>query len=251
MSSATKATLSVDGPLATITIATEGGLNVMSTDAVGQLGEIVGQVAENRDIRFAVIRAEGKVFIAGADIKEMADFDVDVAGGFGELGSSVCDAIEELPCITIAAIHGAALGGGCEIVLATDFRIATENVKIGLPETTLGLIPGWGGVPRACLLAGVTAAKKLIYGGVPVSATEAKSMGLIDEVVADAGALDEAVKALFASLAKGSPAAIALAKQAMYEGDDVAAFAECFAGPESREGMAAFTEKRPAEWMKG
>ncbi len=250
MASNTIARVTFDGHLATVTIATEGGLNVMSSAAIAQLGKVIDEVAENREIRFAVIRAEGKVFVAGADIREMMEYDADSAQDFGELGSAVCDAIEALPCITVAAIHGAALGGGLEIALATDFRIATVNAKISLPETTLGLIPGWGGVPRACLLAGVSAATRLIFGGVPISAEEAKSIGLVDEVVPDVGALDDAVKALRASLAKGSPTAIAMVKQALCDGDDVGAFADCFNGPESREGMAAFTEKRPAKWMK-
>lgn len=248
MSSPTCARLTIDGRVATVTIATEGGLNVMSTDAVRSLREAVDQVAANPKIRFTVLRAEGKVFVAGANIKEMAGFDADKARAFGELGSGTCDAIAALPSITLAALQGAALGGGCEIALACDFRLATENVKIGLPETTLGLIPGWGGVPRAVKLLGPTMAKRLIFSGQPISANEAASIGLIDEVVGSEAALDEAIKRWCERFVKGSPKAIALAKRALRDGDDIGAFADCFKNDQSREGMSAFSEKRAAAW---
>ena len=249
MSSATRADLAVDGSLATVTIATKGGLNVMSTDAIRRLGHAIEQLKTGPDIRFTIIRAEGKVFVAGADIKEMADYQPHDARQFGELGSAVCDAIEALPSITLAALQGAALGGGCEIALACDFRIATSNVKIGLPETTLGLIPGWGGIPRAVRLLGVTTAKRLIFSGAAITAHEAKSIGLIDDVVPDAGALEEAIRKHRACFTKGSPAAVALVKRALRDGKDVAAFTDCFTAPESREGMSAFIKKREPSWM--
>jgi len=221
----------------------------MSAAAINRLGAAVEKVARNPGVRFTVIRAEGKVFVAGADIKEMSAFGPDEATQFGCEGSAVCDAIEALPSITIAAIQGAALGGGCEIALACDFRIATANVKMGLPETTLGLIPGWGGVPRAYKLLGGPAAKRLMFSGNPLTAEQAHVVGLVDEVVADQPALDAAVKNLQQSLMKGAPAAIALAKRALRDGKDVEAFADCFRNEQSKEGMAAFMEKRPARWV--
>lgn len=251
MSSNTRASLIIDGSLATVTIATEGGLNIMSQAVVAQFGEVIEQVQESDGIRFTVIRAEGKVFIAGADIKEMSGYDGAAAEEFGRIGSALCDAIEALPSITIAAIQGAAMGGGCEIALACDFRIATAKVKIGLPETTLGLLPGWGGIPRAVKLLGGPIAKRLIFGGLPISADDARAIGLIDEVVPDASALDQAVKKLRDSLIKGGPKAIALVKRALRDGQDVTAFANCFTNPESREGIKAFVEKRPAQWARG
>ncbi len=249
MSSNTTAHVSVDGSVATITITTPDGLNIMSGDAIKRLGDAVAKVADDRSVRFTVIRAEGKVFVAGADIKEMSGFGPQEATQFGRDGSGVCDAIETLPSITIAALQGGALGGGCEIALACDFRIATANVKIGLPETTLGLIPGWGGVPRAYKLLGAPMAKRLIFSGNPLSADQAKSVGLVDEVVPDAATLDEAIQLLQQTLIKGSPAAIALAKRAMRDGRDVEAFADCFRNEASKEGMTAFVEKRPASWV--
>ena len=251
MSGNTTTSVTIDDHLATVTIATEDGLNVMSSGAIRRLGEAINQIKEHRDVRFTVVRAEGKVFVAGADIKEMRDYTPQDAQTFGELGSSVCDAIEALPSITLAALQGAALGGGCEIALACDFRIATSTVKIGLPETTLGLIPGWGGVPRAVRLLGPAAAKRLIFSGAAVPADQARSIGLIDEVVPDEAALHDAIPEFCARFSKASPAAVALVKRALRDGRDVAAFADCFTGPESREGMNAFIEKRKPGWLTG
>lgn len=251
MTSHTHAELTIDGSLGTVTLSSEKGVNVMSSEATAQLAEVVDQLANNSDIRFAVFRAEGKVFIAGADIKEMSTFDAAAARDFGQLGTALCNAIEALPMITVAALTGAAVGGGCEIALACDFRIATSNVQIGLPETTLGLIPGWGGIPRTTRLVGGSAAKRLIFSGTPVSAEQAKELGLIDEVVPDEQALDDAIRQLRSSFTKGGPAAIGLAKRAMRDGQDLAAFAACFNDPESEEGMKAFIQKRAQKWAKG
>ncbi|MCH9001233.1 MAG: enoyl-CoA hydratase/isomerase family protein, partial [Planctomycetes bacterium] len=153
--------LNVDGTVATIAIVTDGGLNVGSSGMMRKFSEVVAQVAENRQVRATVIRGEGKVFLAGADIKEMATFDREKALEYGRLGQSVLNAIESLPSITVAAINGAAMGGGMELALACDFRIAVKSAKIGLPESSLGLIPGWGGIIRATRLIGPSRAKKL------------------------------------------------------------------------------------------
>jgi len=251
MTNTTRADLSIDGSLATVTITTEGGLNIMSPAAIRQFGDVIDKVRDADGIRMTIIRAEGKVFVAGADIKQMSRFDQAAALEFGQAGSRVCDAIESLPCITVALIQGAAMGGGCEIALACDFRIASANVKIGLPETTLGLIPGWGGILRSTKLLGRSVAMRMVFGGKPLSADDAKTAGLIDQVVPSVDAMDAAVADLRVSLVKGSPAAIALVKRVLQDGRDVDAFAECFTNDESREGMAAFAEKRAAAWAQG
>lgn len=251
MSSYTRAELTIDGSLATVTISTGEGLNVMSSKTTTQFGEVVDQLANKPEIRFVVFRGAGKVFIAGADIKEMCTFDAAAARNFGQIGKALCDAIEALPMVTVAALNGAALGGGCEVALACDFRIATSQVKIGLPETTLGLLPAWGGIPRAIKLVGISTAKRLIFGGTPVSAKQAKELGLIDEVVSDDEALDKALENLRASLTSGGPVAVGLAKRAMRDGQDIAAFAACFNDSESQEGLKAFAEKRKASWAEG
>ena len=248
--SKTDVKLTIDGPTATILFTTEEGLNVLSSEVLEKLATAV-EGARAADVRMTVLRAEGKVFVAGADIKHMAGFDPDTAKKFSERGNAVMDALEALPSVTVAAIHGAALGGGCEIVMACDFRIAAEAVKIGLPETSLGLIPGWGGTKRALKLLGPIWARRLVWGATPLTAQDAVKIGLVDEVVADGPALDEAIERLRQQLARGGPAAIAAAKKAFLTGDEPAAFRDCFVGDESREGMSAFIEKRKARWIEG
>jgi enoyl-CoA hydratase len=250
MASNTQVQARIDGTSATITFVTEDRPNVMSTEVLGRLEKAVQTVARAEGVRFCVLRGEGKVFVAGADIKEMASFDPARARTMAEHGHRVMDAIASLPCVTVAAIHGPALGGGCEIALACDFRIAVSSAIIGLPETSLGLIPGWAGTQRLPRLVGAGAARRLIFSAVPVSAEEAYKIGLVDEVVESLDALNTAVYAWRARFVKGGPRAIALAKQAMRTGDEVSAFVACFDEGESREGMGAFVEKRKAAWME-
>ncbi len=249
--SETDVKLTVDGSMATILFSTEGGLNVMSTSVLEKLATAVDGAARAKDVRMTVLRAEGKVFIAGANIKEMAGFDADAAHKMSIRGNEVMDALAALPSITVAVLHGAALGGGCEISLACDFRIATEAVKIGLPETSLGLIPGWGGTQRSLRLLGPTWARRLVWGAAPISAAQAKDIGLVDEVVADAAGLNAAIDDLRRQLGRGGPQAIAAAKRAFLTGDEPGAFRDCFTSDESGEGIAAFVEKRKARWMEG
>ncbi len=250
MSSNTDVRLTIDGSMATILFSTSDGLNVMSAEVLEKLAKAVEGAAAAGGVRLTVLRAEGKVFVAGADIKQMHEFDPARALAFSRRGNEVMDALAALPSITVAAMQGAALGGGCEIVLACDFRIAAESVKIGLPETSLGLIPGWGGTQRSLRLLGPQHARRLVWGAAPLSAAEAATIGLVDQVVADPGELDGAIEALRQRLSRGGPRAIALAKRAFRTGDEPAAFADCLAGAESREGMTAFLEKRKAAWME-
>lgn len=250
MSNITEVKVAVDGCRASLTFTNESGLNVSSRETLARLAHGVETLAGNPAVRLTVVRADGKVFLAGADIKEMSGFDADRAREFSVFGNRTMDSLALLPSITVAAIQGAALGGGCEIALACDFRIAVKRAKIGLPETTLGLIPGWGGTKRASRLLGPTRARRLIFGGGVLSADDALQIGLIDEVVSDAADLGPAIERLFESMHRGGPRAIAMVKRALATGDEPAAFAECFAGSESGEGIAAFMEKRPATWME-
>jgi len=251
MSSNTDVKLTVDGSTATILFATEGGLNVMSAEVLEKLAAAVEKVRAAGEVRMTILRAEGKVFVAGADIKQMSGYDSAAALKFSQRGNEVMDTLASLPSITVAVMQGAALGGGCEIVLACDFRIATEAVKIGLPETSLGLIPGWGGTQRSWKLLGPQWARRLVWGAMPLSAADAKEIGLLDEVVAGPDDLEPAIGNLQKQLARGGPCAIAMAKRAFLTGDEPGAFADCFVSNESREGMTAFIEKRKARWMEG
>lgn len=248
--SKTEIQLEVVGPNATISLVTAEGLNVGSSDMMRRLGDVVAKVAEDRNVRTTVIQGTGKVFLAGADIKEMASFNRGQGIAYGKLGQDVFNAIENLPSITVAAINGAALGGGMELTLACDFRIAVRTAKIGLPETSLGLIPGWGGISRAMKLVGSAQAKKLFLSALPVNAEDGLTFGLVDEVVNGPEDLVARVAAFCKSFKRAAPAAVALAKRAARDGDDLAAFGDCFETNDAREGMGAFIERRTASWME-
>jgi enoyl-CoA hydratase/carnithine racemase len=135
------------------------------------------------------------------------------------------------------------------LALACDFRIAVKSAKLGCPEVSLGLIPGWGGIARLPKLIGTARAKRLFLSAIPVSGEDALSCGLVDEVVNSAEDLSHRVAAFCKSFSRAAPSAVALAKRASRDFDDLAAFAECFSTKDSREGMGAFFEKRPAKWM--
>ena len=249
--SSTQVQLKTEGSHATITFRTDGGVNLLSADVLHSFGAVVARVKKDPRIRTAAIQAVGKVFIAGADIKEMADFTPHQAREYGMLGQGMLNDLAALPCITVAAIQGAALGGGLELALACDFRLAVKSAKLGCPEAALGLIPGWGGIVRLTKLVGVSHAKKLFFSANPVSGEDAVAWGLVDEVANSPEDLGHRVTAFCKSFRRASPAAVALAKRASRDFDDLSAFAECFATKDSREGMTAFVEKRPASWMEG
>jgi enoyl-CoA hydratase len=244
----TQVRMTIDGTTARIIFATNGGLNVLSSSVLNQLQQAAARIAK-ADVRFTIVAAEGKAFLAGADIKEMSAFKPEQARAFSELGNKAFDALEALPSITIAAINGAALGGGLEVALACDFRIAVKTAKLGLPESSLGVIPGWSGIRRSVALLGPARAKQLLFSANPVSAKQALTWGLVDEVVNSAEDLETRVPAFCKSLTRGGPHAIARIKRAIRTGDELGAFVECFTDSESTEGISAFTEKRPAAWM--
>lgn len=246
----TQVRLNFEGPQATITFHAPSGVNILAPDVLDRLSAALKEVAGQRDVRWTVITAEGKVFVAGADIKVMSAFTPDQARAYAEKGHAVLDQVAGLPSITVASINGAALGGGLELSLACDFRIAVKSAKLGLPETSLGLIPGWEGIRRLAALVSSARAMRLFLSALPVSAEEALAFGLVDEIVNGADDLPPRVGAFCKSFKRGSPTAVALAKRALRDGDDVSAFADCFRGAESREGMSAFVEKRPAKWME-
>lgn len=246
----TMVALHIDGPHAVITLATEGGLNVLTSSVLHELGAAISRVGKATGIRTAAIQAEGKVFVAGADIKEMAPFDSDRAHEYGRLGQDVFNELAGLPVITVASINGPALGGGLELALACDFRIAVKSAKLGTPETSLGLIPGWAGIGRLPKLIGMSQAKRLFFSALPISAEDGLKLGLVDEIVNSPEDLPARVAAFCKSFRRGSPQAIAQVKRALRDGNDLTAFADCFGMRDAREGMAAFMEKRAASWME-
>ena len=246
----TRVQLTIDKTHAAITFVTEEGLNVLSSSVLREFGEVLTKLKDQAGVRTTAVAAEGKVFIAGADIKEMANFSRQDARAYGALGQAVFNELASLSSITVAAINGAAMGGGLEMALACDFRIAVASAKLALPETSLALTPGWGGIGRLTRLIGPARAKRLFLSATPVLATEGVAFGLVDEVVDAPEALPARVGEFCKSFVRASPMAAALAKRACADGDDLSAFADCFETEESRAGIAAFLQKRNAPWME-
>ena len=227
-------------------------LNALSTALLRELAEVPELVAEDPGVRVVVFTGEGRAFVAGADIPEIAGLaDVFVAREYSLLGQDVMNAIAAMPVPTIAAINGYALGGGLELALACDLRVASRKAKLGLPEVGLGLIPGFGGSQRLPRVVGVGRALDLILTGRHVEAEEAYQMGLVNRLAEDA--LEEALE-LARLLAKNGPVAMALAKEAVFRGFDVPLpegleieadlFGLVSRTADFKEGTSAFLEKR-------
>ncbi len=226
-------------------------MNAMDEGMLRELGDCVADLEKDDEVRVIVITG-GKNFCAGADIKEMKGKTPEQAKSFALLGHSVFERIENCRKPVIAAISGYALGGGCELALACDMRIAGENAKIGQPEVALGLIPGFGGIQRLTRLVGVARAKELVLTGKIVDANEAEFIGLVNHVVTDRELMDQTEETA-RLVARQGPAAVRLAKKILNMSSkladeliatDIGAFAECFATEEHIEGINAFIEKR-------
>lgn len=248
MADHTQAVLTREGDRATVTFRTESGINVASTEFLEELEKALDELAGDRELRMVVFRGDGKVFLAGANIKAMAKYEPALAKDMSKLGHRVFNKLEALPQVTIAAVHGAALGGGCELAMACDFRFVLNRAPMGQPEVHLGLIPGWGGTIRLPRLVPHGIARRLLYTGESVTGERAVEIGLADEVVESVEALDEAIEAMAKSLAKSGREAIGSLKRALVSGDEQSAFSSCFGRHEGKEGMRAFLEKRRPEW---
>lgn len=244
----TQVSLHKENHRATVTFRTESALNVASIEFLKELEQAVDQLAPDTSVRFVEFRAEGKVFLAGANIKAMVGYDAQAARQMAELGHRVFNKIEALPQVTLAAVHGAAMGGGCELILACDFRFAVKTALIGQPEVLLGLIPGWGGTIRLPRLVPLGMARRMMFSGQSIKADQAHQIGLVDELVNSAEDLEPRIHAFFDNLAKAGPQAVATLKKALRTGEEISGFAECFTRDEARQGMTAFLEKKPPPW---
>jgi enoyl-CoA hydratase len=237
-----------------VTIDRPARLNALNRAALGELAAVLDALAADEALRVVIFTGAGpKAFVAGADISEFEGLTPEEATRYAHLGQAVFDRIESLPVPSIAAINGYALGGGCELALACTFRLVADTARIGLPETSLGLIPGFGGTQRLARAVGRQQALELILTGRQMAADEAVSLGLALRVVPASQLLDEA-RALAAQLADRAPLALRYAREAVAAGldrplaDALAAEARLFglaaATSDMREGVRAFLEKR-------
>ena len=244
--------------IATIYINRPEKLNALNKATIQELHEILVLADENPDIRVIIITGRGeKAFVAGADIAEFAHFSVKEGSQLAAQGQQILfDFIENMKTPVIAAINGFALGGGLELAMACHIRIASENAKMGLPETSLGVIPGYGGTQRLPQLVGKGRAMEMILTAGMISAEDAYRSGLVNHVLPQAELLDF-TKALAQRIMKNSPVAIAKAIEAVNANFvsgvngfevEINAFGECFATEDFREGTTAFLEKRKADF---
>lgn len=236
-----------------LTINKPQSLNALDSEVLRELGSVVAETAADESIRVLIITGEGRAFVAGADISEMVSKDPMQGLAFGKFGAEVFRAIEQLPIPVIAAVNGFALGGGCELAMACDLRIASTKAKFGQPEVGLGIIPGFSGTQRLPRLVGPAKAKELVYTGEVIRADEALRIGLVNTVVEPEALMDEAL-ALAEKIAAQAPVAVQLAKKAIDTGlqadidtgiaieNDL--FALCFSTRDQKVRMEAFLNKK-------
>ena len=247
------------GAVAVLVLNRPEALNALSVEMLDELAGHLDAIERDADTRAIVIVGGGeKAFTAGADIRHMATATALQARAYAQRGHELTTRIETFPKPVIAAVNGYALGGGCELALACDIRIAADTARFGLPEVNLGILPGWGGTQRLARATSPGFAKELIFTGRQVKAEEARITGLVNEVVPLAELLDRAV-AMGELIATKPPWAIAAAKEVVnlaLEGDlqghlrrELDAFALAFTTEDQREGMAAFFEKRQPNFV--
>jgi enoyl-CoA hydratase len=241
------------GAVALLTLNRPKTLNALDSATLEALEARCREVAADAGARALVLSGEGRAFAAGADIAELRGLAPLEARRFSELGHRAMAALESLSIPTIAAVHGYALGGGCELALACDWIYASEKARFGQPEVKLGLIPGFGGTSRLLRRVGVAWAKEIVLSGEPIDAETAQRIGLVNRIFAPDVLLEETLRAAEAVAERG-PLAVSLAKQVLQEGQDAdvrvahgleqAAFGVVAATEDRNEGLDAFLGKR-------
>ena len=246
--------------IAVVTMNRPEALNALNKAVFTDLEVALDDVERDDEVYVVIITGAGRAFIAGADIGEMAPMNVAEGLAFSELGNRILMRVDMMEKPTIAAVNGFALGGGCEMALACDIRIASEKAKFGQPEVGLGITPGFSGTQRLPRRVGVAKAKELIFSGKMIKANEAEKIGLVNAVFAPEALMDGALE-MAKSFTKNAPIAVKYAKACIDRGmqmdmdDGIAVenelFAMCFATADQKEGMGAFLEKRPANFQNG
>lgn len=242
--------------IATVTVNRPKVLNALNEATLKELDQAFAAFATDPKVKVVILTGAGeKAFVAGGDISVMQPLGPVASRGFARMAQKILDRIENCPKPVIAAINGFALGGGCELAMACDIRIAAESARLGQPEINLGIIPGWAGTQRLSRLIGKGRAKELVFTGEMIDAREAWRIGLVNQVV-PAAALMNTARELAAKIAGKGAIALALAKEAIDRGLEMDLeranaceadlFGLCFATEDQNEGMLAFLEKRPA-----
>ncbi|PCJ28591.1 MAG: enoyl-CoA hydratase [Flavobacteriales bacterium] len=250
--------IETEGNVAVLTINRPEQLNALNSETILELGSTFTSLEADNNIKAIILTGSGeKAFVAGADIKEFYQFDVAQGKELSAKGhQTLFDIVENLSTPVIGAINGFALGGGLELAMSCHFRLASNNAKLGLPEVTLGVIPGYGGTQRLAHLVGKGRAMEMIMTAKMISADEALSYGLVNYVTPQEELMD-ACKKIALKIVKNSPIAIASAIRAINAGymdgingfdTEIEEFGKCFGTEDFKEGTTAFIEKRKAEF---
>lgn len=246
-----------DDTVSRVRIQSDNGIQLLADDVRAELAAAIGELEARPQCRVAVFEAEGRSYLAGADVKELQALDAASAEALSHDVHALFERIENLPAVTVAAIHAVCAGGGFELALSCDLRFAAAGAKIGLPEVTLGLIPGWGGVVRMLQMFGPAVARRVILSGELHPAGEALRLGLVSGVAPD-DEFREYVQERVAAIARRSPNAVRTVKSLLKEmagadrdarfAAEARSFGACYDSPDAAEGIAAFLEKREARW---
>ena len=243
--------------VALLTINRPAAMNALNSAFFAEFNDLLNSIGKDDTIRILVITGEGKAFVAGADIAEMANMNFDQAYSFSQMGQKTFLRLEKMEIPVIAAVNGFALGGGFELAMACDFRIASSSAKFGQPEVNLGLIPGYAGTQRLSRIAGMGNALFLILTGEMITAEEALRTGLVQKVISPETLMEEVMK-IARKIASNGSHAIRKAKEIIRKGREIPfqegskmeseAFSSLFNYPSTKEGMMAFLEKRKPNW---
>ncbi len=244
--------------IAKVTVNRENALNALNPDVLKEIRDTFTSLSEDREVRAVIITGAGdKAFIAGADIAAMSQMGEAEAMEFGKLGHSAMNAVDHCKKPVIAAVNGFCLGGGLELALSCDFIYASEKARLGLPEVSLGLFPGWGGTQRLSRLIGKGRAKEVIFTARLLSAQEALACGILNKICKPEELMND-VQTTAKEIAKKGPLAVEKAKRLINEGLELPlaeglarereTFPTCFKTQDLKEGLAAFIEKRPANF---
>jgi len=244
--------------IATLRINRPKDLNILTVETLLEMKTAIEDIRNDRSLKALIITGSGdRLFSAGADINEMSKMNTMEAREYSELGHEIFASMANLWIPVIAAINGHAIGGACELVLACDIRVASENAKIGMPETGIGITPGWGGMQRLSRLIGVGKAKELVFTGELIEAKEAERIGLVNKVVPP-DKVEAVAREIASKIASRAPVAVRLAKDAINRGAEIdlekaldydsEVFGIVCSTEDQKEGMKAFLEKRKPEF---